>query len=169
MRLWSLSPGYLDAKGLLAAWREGLLALAVLEGRTRGYRNHPQLIRFRASSAPAECAVRYLEAVANEADRRGYRFDRERIAANRAAAVPPKPAERPPVPPRIPVAEGQIAYEAALLLHKLRERDNARADALEREMRTGIELNPAFAPVSGDAAEWERMRSDIAVRPIKLL
>ena len=66
MRLWSLSPVYLDTKGLLAAWREGLLALAVLEGRTRGYRNHPQLIRFRAASAPAECAVRYLEAVAND-------------------------------------------------------------------------------------------------------
>ena len=107
--------------------------------------------------------------MANEADRRGYRFDRERIAANRAVAVPPKPPARTPDPARIPVAEGQIAYEAALLLHKLRERDSDGAIALERAMRTGIELNPAFAPVSGDAAEWERIRGDITVRPIKLL
>ena len=32
MRLWSLSPRYLDVKGLVAVWREGLLADAVLLG-----------------------------------------------------------------------------------------------------------------------------------------
>jgi len=30
MRLWSLHPRYLDAKGLVALWREGLLAQKVL-------------------------------------------------------------------------------------------------------------------------------------------
>lgn len=43
MRLWSLHPQYLDAKGLVALWREGLLAQAVLAGQTRGYKRHPQL------------------------------------------------------------------------------------------------------------------------------
>jgi len=48
MRLWSLHPAYLDARGLGALWREGLLAQAVLRGKTRGYRSHPQLERWRA-------------------------------------------------------------------------------------------------------------------------
>ena len=39
MRLWSLRPKYLDSQGLVALWREGLLAQAVLRGKTRGYRN----------------------------------------------------------------------------------------------------------------------------------
>nr|WP_243687290.1 pyrimidine dimer DNA glycosylase/endonuclease V [Methanobacterium formicicum] len=47
MRLWSLHPKYLDVKGLVALWREGLLARAVLKGKTKGYTNHPQLIRFK--------------------------------------------------------------------------------------------------------------------------
>ena len=32
MRLWSLHPCYLDPAGLVAVWREGLLARAVLRG-----------------------------------------------------------------------------------------------------------------------------------------
>ena len=47
MRIWSLHPRYLDAKGLVAVWRETLLAKHVLEGKTKGYKNHPQLNRFR--------------------------------------------------------------------------------------------------------------------------
>ncbi len=40
MRLWSLHPKYLDVKGLVRAWREGLLARKALGGETKGYRNH---------------------------------------------------------------------------------------------------------------------------------
>ncbi len=47
MRLWSLHPKYLDRQGLLAVWREGLLAQKVLQGKTKGYKNHPQLKRFQ--------------------------------------------------------------------------------------------------------------------------
>jgi hypothetical protein len=47
MRIWSIHPKYLDIKGLVALWREALLAKHVLEGRTKGYRNHPQLDRFK--------------------------------------------------------------------------------------------------------------------------
>ncbi|HKX52383.1 MAG TPA: pyrimidine dimer DNA glycosylase/endonuclease V [Nitrosospira sp.] len=37
MRLWTLHPRYLDTKGLVAAWREALLAQKVLSGLTSGY------------------------------------------------------------------------------------------------------------------------------------
>jgi len=46
MRIWSLHPKYLDAKGLVALWRDALLARHVLQGKTTGYKNHPQLNRF---------------------------------------------------------------------------------------------------------------------------
>ncbi len=75
MRLWSLHPKYLDARGLVALWREGLLAQAVLRGETRGYRHHPQLERFRDSPAPLAAIALYLQAVHHEASRRGYAFD----------------------------------------------------------------------------------------------
>jgi hypothetical protein len=63
MRLWTLHPKYLDAQGLVALWREGLLAQKVLRGRTRGYRHHPQLARFRAQADPVASIARYLRAV----------------------------------------------------------------------------------------------------------
>jgi hypothetical protein len=49
MRIWSLHPKYLDAKGLVALWRESLLAKQALESKTKGYKNHPQLNRFKNS------------------------------------------------------------------------------------------------------------------------
>lgn len=47
MRIWSLHPKYLDTKGLVALWRETLLAQHVLSGKTKRYKNHPQLARFK--------------------------------------------------------------------------------------------------------------------------
>src|SRR5262245_42918183 len=98
MRLWSLHPRHLDARGLVALWREGLLAQAVLRGLTRGYRHHPQLSRFRGSRAPVAAVARYLHAVCDEADRRGYRFDRRKLGRRVSGA-------------RIAVTSGQLAYE----------------------------------------------------------
>ena len=37
MRLWTIHPRYLDSRGLVALWRESLLARAVLRSQTRGY------------------------------------------------------------------------------------------------------------------------------------
>ncbi len=74
MRLWTVHPGYLDAKGLVALWREGLLARAVLHGKTKGYRNHPQLLRFREHHAPLAAIDAYLAEVLRESRRRGYRL-----------------------------------------------------------------------------------------------
>jgi len=72
MRLWSLHPRYLDTQGLVALWREALLARAVLRGETKGYRNHPQLDRFRSHAASVSAINTYLARVYDEAVARGY-------------------------------------------------------------------------------------------------
>ena len=75
MRLWTLHPKYLDRQGLLGLWREGLLAQAVLQGKTKGYRHHPQLARFQMHPDPVQAIAHYLREVHEEATRRGYNFD----------------------------------------------------------------------------------------------
>src|SRR5687768_3994808 len=79
MRIWSLHPSYLDTKGLVALWRETLLAQHVLEGKTKGYKNHPQLNRFKACKNPAHAINQYLAEVCNEAEKRDYSFNRKKI------------------------------------------------------------------------------------------
>ncbi len=117
MRLWSLHPRYLDRAGLVALWREALLAQAVLRGATRGYRRHPQLVRFRSHPDPEGAIAAYLEGVCREAARRGYRFDATKIGRRRT--------ERP-----IPVTRGQLRYEREHLLKKLLTRDPECCNAL---------------------------------------
>jgi len=80
MRIWSLHPKYLDAKGLVALWRETILAQKVLEGKTKGYKNHPQLNRFKNTDNPVGAIAVYLKYVAEEADKRGYNFDSNKIS-----------------------------------------------------------------------------------------
>lgn len=140
MRLWSIHPCYLDARGLVALWREGLLAQKVLLGNTRGYRNHPQLIRFRNSNNPAGAIADYLRHVADEADRRGYRFDRSRIEHKRYNR-------------KILVSSGQIEYEFSHLQGKLKERSPEffkKNDAAKK-----IRLHPMMQKTSGHIEPWE--------------
>lgn len=152
MRLWSLHPARLDARGLVALWREGLLARAVLAGRTRGYRAHPQLERFRAHARPRAALAAYLAAVCDEADRRGYRFDRRRIG--RAPAPAPAP---------IPVGRGQLRHELAHLEAKLRARAPG---ALARARDPALPLaHPSFRVVRGGVAPWERGAAALPARP----
>ena len=142
MRLWTLHPRYLDAAGLVALWREGLLARAVLRGRTRGYRHHPQLLRFRRSGRPVACINSYLAAVHAEAERRGYTFDRSRFGS---------------VTPVAPIAEtrGQLRHEWGHLLAKLRRRQPERFGVLAGALR--LSPHPLFRIVPGAVREWERM------------
>ena len=86
MRLWSLHPSLLDGKGLVALWREGLLAQQVLSGLTKGYRHHPQLARFRSCSDPVAAIAAYLHEVHRESVRRGYCFDASKIGGSRRRA-----------------------------------------------------------------------------------
>lgn len=142
MRLWSLHPEQLDRQGLLAVWREGLLARKVLLGETRGYRNHPQLERFREHAAPRRAIAAYLHAVADEADRRGYRFDRTRIGTSERAAAP------------IPVTTGQLRFEARHLRAKLAKRV---PESLARSAVAPVPPpHPLFRIRPGPVAGWER-------------
>src|SRR5215510_9417759 len=113
MRLWTLHPKYLDARGLVALWREGLLAQAVLQGRTQGYRFHPQLVRFRAERTPLAAIAEYLWAVQNEARQRGYQFNKAKVGPQRTAT-------------KITDTDGQLLYEFAHLKRKLSRRDPER-------------------------------------------
>src|SRR5215467_8765865 len=113
MRIWSLHPSLLDAAGLVALWREGLLAQRVLLGQTKGYRFHPQLERFRGTKNPVAAISTYLWAIVDEAQARGYQFDSSKIVMKKRAIF-------------IPVTEGQLAYEWEHLSRKLRVRDPAK-------------------------------------------
>jgi Pyrimidine dimer DNA glycosylase len=141
MRLWTLHPRYLDARGLVALWREGLLAKHVLAGKTRGYRHHPQLARFQAHRSPGAAIDAYLAGVLAEACRRGYRFDADKLDGRRVTR---------------PLAEsrGQLRYEWAHLLAKLGARDPARFEALRR--LRAPRPHPLFRLVPGPVRDWER-------------
>ena len=147
MRLWSLHPSLLDRAGLVALWREALLAQKVLTGTTKGYRHHPQLDRFRQTRNPARAIAIYLWSVADEAKERGYRFDISKIAMPRGTAT-------------IPVAKGQLAYELTHLKQKLRQRDAKRLQLASR--RGPIKVNSTFKAVEGPIAPWERTPKDRA-------
>jgi len=140
VRLWSLHPKYLDAKGLVALWREALLAQAVLKGETRGYTHHPQLIRFRESSSPLEAIASYLQEVQAEATHRGYRFDASKIGPFTSVE-------------KIPVTRGQLEYEWLHLKAKLKVRDPVRLAQLNELSHPNP--HPLFRIVAGPVAEWE--------------
>jgi hypothetical protein len=82
MRLWSIHPQYLDSKGLIALWREGLLAKKVLEGKTKEYKNHPQLERFKNFKNPILAINSYLFYVLKETKLRNYKFNEKKLKIN---------------------------------------------------------------------------------------
>lgn len=141
MRLWTVHPRYLDVRGLVALWREGLLARAVLRKQTRGYRNHPQLERFKAAPNPVASINAYLAAVLDEAVRRGYQFDGRKIRGPRAAE-------------RIVETRGQLQYEWEHLLRKLEARDPAAWASASTLVRP--DPHPSFRMVAGGIRSWER-------------
>lgn len=140
MRLWSIHPSYLDSKGLVALWREGLLAQKVLLGKTKGYTNHPQLMRFKKAPNTLDAICLYLHHVADEADRRAYRFDRTKIAQRNSCE-------------QLQVTTGQVAYEFQHLLQKLTTRDPKRYETLKH--LKAIQPHPLFIAVNGQIEEWE--------------
>lgn len=141
MRLWSLHPRYLDPQGLVALWREALLAKAVLRGETRGYRHHPQLERFRSHTLPRSAINAYLREIHAEASRRGYAFDRCKIGPLRRVRS-------------IPVTSGQLAFEWRHLMRKLAQRSRP----LHRQWlgTTQVKCHPSFRRIRGSIEPWER-------------
>lgn len=141
MRLWTLHPRYLDSKGLVAAWREALLAQKVLAGRTTGYRHHPQLMRFRAFPEPLAAIASFLVGIADEAERRGYKFDLTRIVRRGFES-------------RIPETRGQLEYEWRHLRAKLRVRSPDLYRAFQHIAFP--RPHPLFRIVPGEIKPWER-------------
>jgi hypothetical protein len=142
MRLWTIHPKYLDTAGLLAVWREALLAQAVLRGLTRGYKHHPQLVRFTQQADPCGAIACYLEGIYSESVHRGYRFDRSKIGPAQSSQI-------------IVETDGQLKYEWNHLLGKLRQR----APQLYAVYRVVLlpEPHPSFTIVPGEIARWERL------------
>lgn len=143
MRLWSLHPDYLDRQGLLALWREGLLALAVLRGRTQGYRHHPQLQRFRQAAGPINSLRYYLEIVRQTAQGRGYAFNRRKLGGRIE-----------PAPRSLSVTRGQLVFEREHLLGKLKKRSPGRL-APEKQ-QTIFKPHPIFRLKNGTVEGWEK-------------
>lgn len=143
MRLWTLHPQYLDRQGLLALWREGLLAQAVLLGKTRGYRHHPQLVRFQKQKDPVAAIASYLSAVHGEAMRRGYEFDGSKISKSRCRR-------------RMVETRGQLLYEWQHLKTKL----SLRSPSVLREIAEKKQPcpHPLFRIVPGNIQNWEKRK-----------
>lgn len=147
MRLWSLHPRYLDARGLVALWREALLAQAVLSGRTTGYRQHPQLRRFGAEPSPLGAIAEYLRHVRAEATRRGYTFAARKIGRARGSGM-------------LTVTRGQLTYEWGHLMAKVSIRDPELHGRLASVRRP--RPHPLFRIVPGDVEVWETLSATAA-------
>jgi len=142
VRLWTIHPKYLDARGLVALWREGLLAQKVLSGKTKGYRRHPQLIRFQARSNPLAAMGQYLYGVFQEAQRRGYQFDASKIIKKGSRG-------------RIRETHGQMKYEWLHLQRKLKQRAPHLFKIHEKIKMP--QAHPGFYLVKGDVQSWEKI------------
>ena len=143
MRLWSIHPSYLDWKGLGANWREALLAQAVLLGRTRGWRNHPQLNRFKEHRDPVAAVGFFLLKNHEEATRREYNYNLSKIV---------KPVEE--IEP-IELTDGQLRYELSLLRERLDRRDPEWLKGIEGLADDPPRPHPLFKVVEGDIEPWE--------------
>lgn len=142
MRIWSLHPKYLDTKGLVALWRETLLAKHVLEGKTKGYKNHPQLDRFKKSKKPLDNINHYLAEIYKEASQRNYNFDKSKIDWGFTKN-------------KLTVTSKQLAYECSHLLNKLQIRDTNKHKELKKMVT--IETHPLFKLIEGEIEQWEIM------------
>jgi hypothetical protein len=140
MRIWSLHPKYLDTKGLVALWRESLLAQKVLKGKTTGYIHHPQLQRFRQTKDPISSISQYLIPIYVESQRRNYHFDHSKIDKHKSVD-------------RMTVTKGQLLYEWKHLQFKLSQRQVSQYNTLKSIDIP--ETHPLFKLIEGDIEEWE--------------
>jgi hypothetical protein len=150
MRLWSISPSLLDKAGLGALWREGLLALNVLKGKTKGYKNHPQLVRFKECENPVQAITDYMHFICDEADSRGYSFNRHKLGTR---------SNNPEV---IVVSAGQIRFEYSHIKNKILTRapkEIARLQISDFINPIGVELHRMFDVnmMNDNVESWERV------------
>ena len=148
MRLWTIHPKYLDQKGLVAVWREGLLAKKVLEGKTKGYKNHPQLKRFLECDDPLIAINQYLAEICNEAEKRGYKFDKNKIEIVSNGMYS-----------KIKVTKKQIQYEYEFLKIKIMKRDEKKYQKIKDVEE--VDINDVFEVKEGEVEIWEKERPEI--------
>jgi hypothetical protein len=141
MRIWSLHPKYLDAKGLVALWRETLMAKNVLAGKTKGYKNHPQLNRFKTAQKPIDAINLYLKSVWLEAAERNYNFDKSKFIEINDTE-------------QINVTTGQLNFEKNHLLKKIKIRDLIKYTSLVGLV--DYEPHSLFNLIDGEIEPWEK-------------
>lgn len=141
MRIWSLHPKFLDTKGLVALWRETLLARKVLTGGTKGYINHPQLDRFKKLKDPVGAIDRYLKSIFDEAVKRGFSFDFSKIGTIGQEVVE--------------VTTGQVEYEWKHLLTKLKIRDPKKFKEIFNKKP---DVHEMFLVIKGGVQAWEKIK-----------
>lgn len=142
MRIWSIHPSYLDWMGLSAQWREGLLAQKVTDGKTKGWKNHPQLDRFKYHPKPMEAVGYYLNELYIESQRRGYNYNYSKILFPGAVVDP------------INITSGQIEYEFKTLQERLEVRTPKKYK--ENLEVTKVQAHPLFEIVPGLPEKWEK-------------
>lgn len=142
MRIWSIHPKYLDSSGLVACWRETLLAKNVLLGLTKGYKNHPQLLRFKNSEFPIDYINNYLNELYIESKKRNYNFSFEKVGIFKNNLE------------KLPINSGQIFYEFEHLLNKLKIRDLKKYNEIKNIKN--IDCNNVFKIINGDIEFWEK-------------
>ena len=143
MRIWTLHPKYLDKIGLVALWREALLAKHVLEGRSKGYNNHPQLDRFKNTNNPVDSINQYLTIVYQNSVERGYHFNKDKITWKFKKT-------------KITVTTGQLKYEVSHLLKKLKNRDIQTYIKLKENKK--FDVHPMFQVIDGSVENWEKIQ-----------
>jgi len=141
MRLWSIHPRYLDGQGLVALWRESLLAKKVLENKTKGYGNHPQLLRFKLTDSPLKYINTYLYYIYKEAEKRNYNFDKSKFKYYKLK--------------KIPITSGQLNYEFLHLLKKLKKRNYFLYKTLQNTKK--LKPHPLFKIIKGYIEYWEKI------------
>lgn len=142
MRLWSIHPKYLDSKGLVALWREALHAKKVLENKTKGYRHHPQLIRFKKQENRLRYINSFLLNIWKESCRRGYCFNKRKIGKDKTEN-------------KIKINHAQLNYELNLLKIKLKTRDKKAYEKI-KDISKPVP-NPLFSIKKGQIEHWEKI------------
>jgi hypothetical protein len=137
---------YLDSQGLNAVWREGLLAQSVLQSKTKGWKNHPQLERFKNTINAMAAIGYYLLKIFEESQQRTYHYNYSKIVM---------PAN---TIPKIPITTGQLDYEYELLKARVKHRSPTKYHELIHLHRSDPhpEPHPLFVMVKGEVETWEK-------------
>lgn len=145
MLVWSIHPSYLEVKNFVALWSESLLAQNVLLGNTKGWVNHPQLIRFRKHEFPLQAIANYLHDVCDEAENRGYNFKLEKIQ------LPWQKIDK------LQITMAGIEHEWQYFLKKMKLRNLKYFNKWKNNIE--IKTHPAFKIIEGKIKDWEYIKA----------